>query len=97
MDCFVAFARRNEVVDNSHIPHLSRNRGECNSLFLFPPTFVGSRRAKLALGWHIVSSANDVTGGGFGELPPTRRFAPSLPAGGRAVRGMIHYVTVHAR
>src|SRR5690348_16009021 len=39
---------------------LSRNRGERSSLFLIPPTFVGSRRAKLALGWHIVSIANDV-------------------------------------
>jgi len=35
------------------------------ALFLIPPTFVGSRRAKLALGWHIVSGANDVTGGGW--------------------------------
>ena len=52
---------------------LSRNRGERSSLFLIPPTFVGSRRAKLALGWHIVSGASDVTGGGcfvMRELAP---------------------------
>src|SRR5689334_5955780 len=30
----------------------------------YPSHFVGSRRAKLALGWHIVNGANDVPGGG---------------------------------
>ena len=44
---------------------LSRNRGERSSPSLIPPTLVGSRRAKLALGWHIVSIANDVSGGGL--------------------------------
>ena len=53
-------------------------RNQRSGAFSIPP-LVGSRGAKLALGWHIVSGANDVTGGGFGELPPTRRFAPPSP------------------
>jgi hypothetical protein len=75
---------------SSSYPSHLWGRDERSSPFLSLP-LVGSRRAKLALGWHIVSAANRCVGwgcfreggtGAFACAAPTRRFAPPSPQGG---------------
>ena len=64
-----AFPAPSEFQMRFTLPKLARTtRRECRGVCVLHPSSreaVGSRRAKLGLGWHIASGANDVTGGGL--------------------------------
>jgi hypothetical protein len=65
---------------SSSYPSHLWGRDERSSPFLSLP-LVGSRRAKLALGWHIVSAANRCVGWGCFREGGTGAFACAAPPG----------------
>src|SRR6476469_327899 len=86
-------------VGGSYPSHLW-GRNERRPLRLIPPP------AKRWGGWHVVSGANEVSGGGvfrergicawqYAIVPPTRRFAPPSPQRGRDRKERA--MTVHKR